>query len=661
MNIKERIEYLRKEISEHNHKYYVLDKPSISDLEFDLLLKELEDLENKYPNYYDKNSPTQRVGGKVINGFASIPHKYKMLSLANTYTENDLYDFDKRIKKLTDKKISYVCELKYDGVSISLTYKNGNLIQAVTRGDGVVGDDVTANVKTIKCIPLKLSGDFPIDFEIRGEIFIGKSDFIKMNKKRLSEGLEKYANPRNTASGSLKLLDSKQVAKRPLDCYLYYLLTENNISNSHYQNLQKSSNWGFKIPIETNRYENIDGVISFVKKWEKDRDLLSFEIDGIVIKVDELDIQEEMGFTSKFPRWAIAYKFKAEQAVTKLNKITYQVGRTGAITPVANLDPVHLGGTIIKRASLHNADQIERLDIREGDIVCIEKGGEIIPKVVAIELEHRNLFSQPTKFISFCPSCGTKLVRRDAKHYCPNTETCLPQVVAKFEHFISRKAMNIEGLGGETIELLISQGLVKDVSDLYTLSKTDLLPLERMADRSVDNLLSAIENSKNRPLDKLIFGLGIRYVGETVAKILVKHFKNIDVLMEAKVDDLVAVDEIGSKIAESLNTWFSSTKNLDLITKLKLNGLNFSYTNEFSTISNKLYGMSIVVSGVFERYSRLELKKIIEDNGGKNVSSISKNTTFVLTGENMGPSKKQKAQDLGIPLLNEEEFLAKLI
>ena len=661
MTDKERIDFLINEINLHNHAYYILDDPIISDYEFDKLLAELNNLESANPDLVDINSPSQRVGGGILDGFTSIKHQYPMLSLGNTYSAEDLYAFDTKLHKLTDDDFEYVCELKYDGVSISLTYENGTLVQALTRGDGSYGDDVTAAVRTIKSIPLSLMGNYPDIFEIRGEIYISIADLEKMNQIRISEGLDPYSNPRNTASGSLKLLDINEVAKRPLDCYLYHVLGIDLPSDNHFDNLQYARSWGFKIPLEIEKNATINNVWNFIKKWDVKRHDLAYEIDGIVIKVNNINLQDEMGFTAKSPRWAIAYKFKAEQVSTKLDKITYQVGRTGAITPVANLEPVQLGGTIVKRASLHNADQIARLDIREGDLVYVEKGGEIIPKVVAVELENRDLFSQPTSYIVACPSCGTDLIRRDgdAKHYCPNIESCLPQVVARFEHFISRKAMNIDGLGGETIELLIRKELVSDISDLYSLKKSDLLPLDRIADRSADNLLSAIEYSKRISLEKLLFGLGIRYVGETVAKVLVRYFKTIDALIEAEVEDLVAVDEIGYKIAESVYIWFNYSKNLELIDKLKSNGLNFICTED-SFVSNKLHGMRIVVSGVFYRYSRSELKKMIEDHGGKNVVSISKNTTFVLIGDNMGPSKKKKANDLGVPLLNEEEFLTKL-
>ena len=662
MKIKARIDFLRKELAEHNHSYYVLDTSIISDFEFDKLLQELVKLEDENPEFFDATSPTQRVGGGVIDGFKTVAHKYRMLSLGNTYSEEDLHDFDTRLHKLTDQEIEYVCELKYDGVSVSLTYENGDLTQALTRGDGTQGDDVTANVRTIKSIPLKLKGDYPANVEIRGEIFIPIKGLEKMNKLRTEEGLEPYKNPRNTASGSLKLLDANEVSKRPLDCYLYYLIGEDLPSTNHYDNLQKARDWGFKIPNEIKKHSNVENVLKFINKWDEDRHGLPYEIDGIVIKVNDINLQEEMGFTAKSPRWAISYKFKAEQVITILNKITYQVGRTGAITPVANLEPVQLAGTTVKRASLHNADQIAKLDIREGDRVYVEKGGEIIPKVVGVELKDRDLFSQSTEYIANCPSCNTELVRKegDAKHYCPNAESCPTQIKGKFEHFISRKAMDIDGLGGETIELLINEGLIKEISDLYHLKKEDLLPLERMAEKSVENLFIGVGQSKLIPFERVLFGLGVRFVGETVAKVLAKHFKTIDNIIDSDIETLIAVDEIGDKIAESVVNYFSIEENLKLINNLKESGLQFVSTIEDTTKSSNLNGMKIVVSGVFNQNSRAEYKKMIEEHGGKNVSSISKNTTFVLAGENMGPSKKQKAEDLKITLVNEDEFLAKI-
>ncbi len=662
MNVKERIDFLRKEINEHNHSYYVLDTPIISDFEFDSLLNELQNLENLHPEYFDINSPTQRVGGETIEGFNSVIHKYKMLSLGNTYTEKDLLDFDERLKKITDQNIKYVCELKYDGVSISLRYKDGVLIQAITRGDGTKGDDVTSNVKTIKSIPLKLIGSYPNEFEIRGEIFIHKSDFKKLNEKRKKNNLEIYSNPRNTASGSLKLLDPKLASKRPLDCFLYYLLGNNLPTNSHFQNLQHAKTWGFKVPNHIYQYNDINGVISFVKEWENKRHQLPFEIDGIVIKVDDIDMQQEMGFTAKSPRWAISYKFKAEQVSTILNKITYQVGRTGAITPVANLEPVSLAGTIVKRASLHNADQIIKLDIREGDEVFVEKGGEIIPKVVGVEFKKRDLFSTPTEYIKNCPSCGNVLIRKkgDAKHYCTNSEFCPPQIIGKFEHFIGRKAMNIDSLGSETIDLLIKKKLVSIVSDLYLLQIEDLLPLKKDGRKWAENILYGINQSKKISFERVLFALGIRYVGETVSKKLTRHFGTIDNLMKANYQELTLVDEIGDKIAESLVNYFNNKENKILINNLKSHNLCFVSDNKNKILSDKLAGCSIVVSGVFEINSRKELKDLIEKHGGKNVGTISKKTTFVLCGDNMGPSKKEKAKELGVPFVSEKEFLNKI-
>ena len=662
MKSQERIAFLRKELSAYNHSYYVNDAPVISDYDFDQLLFELQQLEDNHPDLFDANSPTQRVGGEVLEGFTAVKHNYRMLSLGNTYSAKDLHDFDVRINKLTDDNFEYVCELKYDGISISLTYENGELTQALTRGDGTQGDDVTVNVKTIKSIPLKLKGDFPEKFEIRGEIFLPIAGLNSMNVMRVQQGLEPYANPRNTASGSLKLLDTKEVAKRPLDCYLYYLLGDNLPTNKHFDNLQKAREWGFKIPAEIETHKSIKEVLKFIEKWHAKRHDLPFEIDGIVIKVNDINLQDEMGFTAKSPRWAISYKFKAEQVATILEDITYQVGRTGAITPVANLTPVQLAGTTVKRASLHNADQIQKLDIREGDKVFVEKGGEIIPKVVGVDLKNRDLFSQPTHYISYCPSCNTKLVRKegDVKHYCPNSESCSPQIKGRFEHFISRKAMNIDGLGGETIELLIKEGLISEISDLYLLEKKDVLPLERIAEKSAENLILGLEASKNIPFERVLFGLGIRYVGETVAKVLVKYFKTIDRIMTADMETIISIDEIGDKIAESIIFYFSQQKNIDLIIALKNSGLQFVSKIEDTSKSDLLKGMKIVVSGVFYKYDRSEFKKMIEEHGGKNVGSISKSTTFVLAGENMGPSKKDKAESLGIKMVNEDEFLAKI-
>ena len=662
MNIKNKIDLLRSKIDEYNYSYYVLDKSIISDFEFDSLLDELIKLESENPEYFDENSPTQRVGGEPIKGFDNVKHKYKMLSLANSYSADDLHDFDKRIKKLVDEDFNYVCELKYDGVSISLTYKDGILTQALTRGDGVKGDNVISNVKTIKSIPLKLKGDFPSFFEIRGEIFIPIKEFEKMNDRRINKGLEVFSNPRNTASGTIKLLDSNEVSNRPLDCFLYYLIGEDLPSASHYENLQKAKSWGFKIPSEIETHKNIDGVLNFIKFWDKERFNLPFEIDGIVVKIDNIEMQKEIGFTSKFPRWAISYKYKAEQALTKLNKISFQVGRTGAITPVANLEPVSLAGTTVKRASLHNEDQINKIDIREGDFVYIEKGGEIIPKVVAVDRKKRDLFSRPFKYILNCPSCNTTLIRNsgDAKHYCPNYLGCPPQIKGKFEHFISRKAMNIDGLGPETIELLLKNNLIVNISDIYFLTKDDLMPLDRIAEKSALNLLESIENSKLIPFERVLFALGIRFVGETVAKILANHFQNIDSLISSDFETLTKVDEIGDKIALSVADYFNDEINLKNIQILQEIGLQFNSHFDNELLSDTLKGMKIVVSGIFENHSRSDLKKMIEQHGGKNSSSISKNTTFVLSGENIGPSKKVKADKLSIPIISLDEFLNKL-
>ena len=662
MNVQDRIVFLRSELQQHNYNYYVLDKPTISDFEFDMLLNELIDLEKQNPQYYDANSPTQRVGGELIKSFDTVAHEYRMLSLGNTYSSEELVDFDKRITKLVETDIEYVCELKYDGVSISLKYENGELKQALTRGNGTHGDDVTVNVKTINSIPLKLKGDYPSKFEIRGEIFLPHEGFDQMNEKRIANDLEPFANPRNAASGSVKMQDSKEVAKRPLDCFLYYLLGKELPSQRHYENLQTAREWGFKIPHEIEVCSSIDKVINFVNYWDNKRHHLPYDIDGIVIKVNDLRLQEQMGFTAKSPRWAISYKFKAEQVSTVLNEITYQVGRTGAITPVANLEPVLLAGTVVKRASLHNADQISKLDIRVGDKVFVEKGGEIIPKIVGVALKERDLFSQPTVYISHCPECNTPLVRSegDAKHYCPNDLMCPPQIKGKFEHFISKKAMDIDGIGPETIDLLFENQLIASIPDLYDLKKEDLLPFKKEGEKWASNIIEGLEQSKAIPFERLLFALGIRYVGETVSKVLVKEFQHIDHLMIADKERLENVDEIGEKIAESVVLYFQNKENIKLINRLKNQGLCFEIGEESKAISSQLSGMSIVISGVFSHFSRDELKKLIEQHGGKNVSSISKKTTFVVAGENMGPSKLQKAEKLNVPLLSEDEFIKKI-
>jgi len=660
MQVKNKIEALRDQLRHHNYKYYVLDEPSISDYEFDMMLEELIELEKAHPEFYDANSPTQRVGGEITKNFNTVQHNYRMYSLDNSYSKDDLLDWEKRIKKIIDGSVAYTCELKYDGASISITYKNGVLVKAVTRGDGFQGDDVTANVKTINSVPLKLKGDYPKEFDIRGEIILPVDGFLKMNAKRIANDEEPYRNPRNTASGSLKLQDSSEVAKRPLECFLYSLKGDNHNIKEQYQSLEKARSWGFKVPQQAKLVNGIDGVIDYINYWEEHRASLPYEIDGVVIKVNKLRHQEELGFTAKAPRWAMAYKFKAQNVQTKLLKITYQVGRTGAITPVANLEPVLLAGTIVKRASLHNADQIEKLDVREGDTVHVEKGGDIIPKITKVNLSQRPSNSKPTSYIKQCPECHTTLVRieGEAKHYCPNQTTCPPQVIGRIQHFISRKAMDIEGLGGETVTLLVNAGLILDYGDLYSLTKKQILPLERMADKSADNIIIGIELSKQIPFERVLFALGIRYVGETVAKKLARHFKNIDHIMSARLDELVEIDEIGERIAESVVTFFKEETNKAIIDKLKFAGVQMTLSEEqLSGQTDKLKGLKFVISGVFESLSRTELKQHIEKNGGKVVSAISSKTNYLVAGEQMGPSKRVKAEKLGVPIISEEEFL----
>lgn len=660
MNPEQQIRQLREELDRHNYLYYVLDQPDISDFEFDQKLKKLQQLEAAYPEFYDENSPTLRVGGAVTKNFATVVHEFRMHSLDNSYSKEELLDWEKRIKKLVDGEVEFTCELKYDGASINLTYIDGMLYQAVTRGDGFQGDNVTANVKTIRSVPLKLQGDFPKKFHIRGEIILPLSGFHKMNQERIEAGEEPYANPRNTASGSLKLQDSAEVAKRPLDCLLYALVGEKLPVSSQYEALQKARAWGFKVPDVFRLAKNMDEVFEFLEYWDEHRHELPYETDGVVIKVNSLLQQEELGYTAKSPRWAIAYKFKTEQAVTTLEKITYQVGRTGAITPVANLKPVLLAGTIVKRASLHNADQIEKLDIREGDTVFVEKGGEIIPKIVGVDTQQRDLLSKPTTYIIHCPECGTALIRQEgeAQHYCPNFSGCPPQITGRIQHFISRKAMDIEGLGSETVELLFKENLIQNYADLYSLTKEQLLPLERMADKSAENLLQGVQRSKQIPFERVLYALGIRFVGETVAKKLAKHYQTLDRLMQATPEDLMQVDEIGERIAESVYEFFSNPDNVQLIQRLKEYGIQFQISaEELQGQTDILQGKTFVVSGVFEKVSREELKKLIEKNGGKVSGSISSKTSWVIAGANMGPSKLEKATSLGIPIISENDFL----
>lgn len=663
MSIKEKIELLRKELREHNHRYYVLDDPTISDYEFDIMLKELQELETQHPELYDANSPTLRVGGEVTKNFETVVHEYRMHSLDNSYSKEDLLDWENRIRKQIDGDIQYTCELKYDGASISLSYENGELLKAVTRGDGFQGDDVTTNIKTIRSVPLKLKGDYPQKFHIRGEIVLPFDGFNKMNEERLAAGEELYRNPRNTASGSLKLQDSQEVAKRPLECLPYGLIGRNLGIQTQFEGLEKARHWGFKIPDEAKLFDSMEGVFEFIEHWDKARNDLPYETDGVVVKVNSLFQQEELGYTAKSPRWAMAYKFKAEQVSTVLREITYQVGRTGAITPVANLEPVELAGTTVKRASLHNSDQIEKLDVREGDTVYVEKGGEIIPKIIAVDLSKRSKDSIATIYITECPECHTMLIRKEgeAQHYCPNYSGCHPQIVGRIQHFISRKAMDIEGLGGETVDLLVKEGLINTYADLYELSAAQVIPLERMAEKSAENLIQGIAASKQIPFERVLFALGIRYVGETVAKKLAKHFKSIDSLIEASIEDLVSVDEIGDRIAASVVDFFSSEENLSILERLKGHNIQLELSQEeLESRTDKLNGNAFVVSGVFHSVSRDELKKLIENNGGKVSSSISSKTSYVVAGDKMGPSKRTKAEQLNIPIISEEDFLKML-
>ncbi|GAA4302774.1 NAD-dependent DNA ligase LigA [Aestuariibaculum suncheonense] len=660
MSAEQQIKKLRDELNIHNHNYYVLDNPTISDFEFDAMLKELQELEAKHPEFFDANSPTQRVGGAVTKNFETVAHEYRMYSLDNSYSIEDLQDWENRIKKLVDGDLQYTCELKYDGASISLTYVEGKLIKAVTRGDGFQGDNVIANVRTIKSVPLQLKGDYPSKFDIRGEIVLPFDGFNKMNEERIEIGEEPYRNPRNTASGSLKLQDSAEVAKRPLECLLYNLTGTNLGVASQFEGLEKARQWGFKVPGAAKLTNSLEEVLEFINYWNEERHNLPYETDGVVIKVNSLQQQEELGYTAKAPRWAIAYKFKAEQVSTRLNSITYQVGRTGAITPVANLEPVELAGTTVKRASLHNADQIEKLDIRVGDEVYVEKGGEIIPKILGVDLSMRSSESVPTQYITHCPECQTELVRQEgeAQHYCPNYNGCTPQIIGRIQHYISRKAMDIEGLGAETVTLLVKAGLIGNYSDLYELTKEQVIPLERMAEKSADNLINGIEASKQIPFERVLYALGIRYVGETVAKKLAKHYKSIDAIAKATQEELINVDEIGVKIAESVLAFFASEDNLQIINRLKSFGVQLEISaEELQGQTDLLKGQSIVVSGVFEMVSRDELKKLIEDNGGKVSSSISSKTSFLVAGDKMGPSKLKKAESLNIVIKTESEFL----
>ncbi len=661
-NVKEIIESLRKEIDEHNYNYYVCNNPTISDKEFDDLLAKLQRLEDENPQYFSPSSPTQRVGSDISEGFTQVEHKYPMLSLGNTYTIGEVEAFYNRVLQGLNEQFEIVAELKYDGTSISLTYEDGKLIRAVTRGDGTRGDDVTANVKTIRSIPLQLRGDnYPQSFEIRGEILMPWIVFEKLNNERASQNEPLFANPRNAASGTLKLQNSAVVAKRGLDAYLYYMLGENLPSDNHYKNLSLANEWGFKISPDTKICHSLQDMIDFINYWDSERKNLPVATDGIVFKVASLKQQKALGYTAKSPRWAIAYKFQAERACTRLNSVSFQIGRTGAVTPVANLDPVQLSGTIVKRASLHNADIIEALDLHIGDMVYVEKGGEIIPKITGVDTDARMLLiGDKVRFIKNCPECGTPLIRYEgeAAHYCPNDSGCSPQIKGRIEHFISRKAMNIDGLGEETVDAFYKEGLVKTVADLYKLKVSDIAILERMGMKSAQNIIEGINNSRTVPFERVVYAIGIRFVGETVAKKLAYAFKDIDSLINATKEELIAVDEIGERIAESVIKYFADERNRSLIEELRIEGLQLKLSEErISMFSDTLSGLSIVISGTFEKHSRDEYKSLIEQHGGKNTSSVSAKTDYILAGANMGPAKLEKAQKLGVKVINETEFL----
>lgn len=661
MTPKERIDWLRAELHRHNYNYYVMNAPEITDKEFDDLMRELQDLEKEHPEYADENSPTMRVGSDLNKNFTQVAHKYPMLSLGNTYSESEVTDFYERVKKALNEDFEICCELKYDGTSISLTYEDGKLVRAVTRGDGEKGDDVTDNVKTIRTIPLVLHGDYPSTFEIRGEILMPWESFEALNREREAREEPLFANPRNAASGTLKSQNSSVVAARKLDAYLYYLLGEDLPADGHYECLQKAAQWGFKISEHMKKARTLEEVFDYINYWDTERKNLPVATDGIVLKVNSLRQQKNLGYTAKSPRWAIAYKFQAERALTRLNKVSYQVGRTGAITPVANLDPVQLSGTVVKRASLHNADIIEGLDLHIGDMVYVEKGGEIIPKITGVDTDARGiLLGEKVKFITRCPECGTPLVRfeGEAAHYCPNETACPPQIKGKIEHFISRRAMNIDGLGPETVDMFYRLDLIKDAADLYHLTVDDIKDLDRMGQKSAENIVNGIAASRSVPFERVLFALGIRFVGETVAKKIARSFKSIDEVEQASLETLMSVDEIGEKIAQSIVSYFGNPLNRNLVERLKEAGLQFSRSEEdLSGYTDKLAGQSIVISGVFEHHSRDEYKEMIERNGGKNVGSISSKTSFILAGANMGPAKLEKAQKLGIRIMSENEFL----
>ncbi len=662
MTVKEQIEQLRSLLHQHNYNYYVLNTPSISDQEFDSLMRQLQELEELHPEYQDENSPSVRVGSDINKNFTQVSHKYPMLSLSNTYSEGEVNEFYQRVRKALNEEFEICCEMKYDGTSISLIYEDGKLMRAVTRGDGEKGDDVTDNVKTIKSIPLVLHGsNYPPVFEMRGEILMPWDTFEELNREKEAREEPLFANPRNAASGTLKLQNSSIVASRKLDAYLYYLLGDNLPFDGHYENLQEAQKWGFKISPLMRKCHSTEEIFEFINYWDIERKNLPVATDGIVLKVNSLKQQKNLGFTAKSPRWAIAYKFQAERALTRLNRVTFQVGRTGAVTPVANLEPVQLSGTVVKRASLHNADIIENLDLYIGDMVYVEKGGEIIPKITGVDTALRSfMIGEKVKFINQCPECGSTLIRYEgeAAYYCPNDSACPPQIKGKIEHFISRKAMNIDGLGPETVDLFYSLGLIQNTADLYQLTIEQIKDLDGKGEKSAENIINGIEQSKKVPFERVIFALGIRFVGETVAKKIAKSFTNIDELINASKEELINIDEIGEKIAQSILNFFSNETNRTLIQRLKDAGLTLQRSEEErADYTDKLSGLSIVISGVFTHYSRDEYKAMIEKNGGKNVSSISAKTSFILAGENMGPSKLDKANKLGIKIINEEEFL----
>ena len=662
MTVKEKIDQLRDELHQHNHNYYVLNAPVISDKEFDDLMRELQDLEKEHPEYEDPNSPTMRVGSDLNKNFTQVEHKYPMLSLGNTYSESEVREFYERVQKSLNEDFEICCEMKYDGTSISLTYEHGKLVRAATRGDGVKGDDVTDNVKTIRTIPLVLQGDdYPESFEIRGEILMPWNVFEELNREREAREEPLFANPRNAASGTLKSQNSSVVASRNLDAYLYYLLGDEVPCDGHYENLQQAAKWGFKISDAMRKCHSLDEVFEYINYWDQERKNLPVATDGIVLKVNSLRQQKNLGYTAKSPRWAIAYKFQAEKALTRLNSVSYQVGRTGAITPVANLDPVQLSGTVVKRASLHNADIIEGLDLHVGDMVYVEKGGEIIPKITGVDTDARSfMMGQKVNFITTCPECGSKLIRYEgeAAHYCPNDAACPPQIKGRIEHFISRKAMNIDGLGPETVDLFYRIGLIHNAADLYTLRPEQIMSLERMGRKSAVNIVKSIQKSLEVPFERVIFALGIRFVGETVAKKIGRVFHDIDELRDASFERLIEIDEIGEKIANSIRQYFKNPANCQLVERLKEAGLCMTRAEEDkSGYTDRLTGQTIVISGVFAHHSRDEYKTMIEKNGGKNSGSISSKTSFILAGDNMGPAKLEKAQKLGVRIMSEDEFL----